>query len=313
MADTGGLLSRTGFITDIQFFSLSDGPGIRTTIFLKGCLLNCRWCHNPEGKYRYPEVFPFLPRCDGCGDCIEVCPAGAITMERPGVPRIDRRLCNGCFQCVEACKREALVVWGRQVTVEEVIGEVERDKTFYRTSGGGMTLSGGEPLAQPGFAGALLQAARERGIQTALDTCGHVKWEAFEGVLENSDCVLLDIKHMDPRAHRDYCGITNELILENASRMVAMGKQVRVRVPVIPGFNDTEENLRRTAEFVRDLGRSRGSIGVDILPYHPFAGAKYRVFGLEYPYPSGEGYPEDRLRSIVEIFVDCDLEVTVGA
>lgn len=306
-------LDQVGFITDIQFFSLSDGPGIRTTVFLKGCLLNCKWCHNPEGKHRYPEVFPYLPNCDGCGECVEVCPAGAIEMVVPERPRIDRTLCMDCFQCSEACSRSAMVVWGRMVEVREVISEVERDKVFYKNSGGGMTLSGGEPLAQPEFSIALLAAAKEREIGTALDTSGCTQWDKLERVLGVTDLVLLDIKHMDNKAHRDFCGVSNEHIIENAGLIAAAGVGMRIRVPVIPGFNDTEENLRATAEFVSRLGGGGGRIGVDILPYHPYAGAKYAVFGLDYPYSPGEGYPEEKLHDFINIFVNCDLEVTVGA
>ncbi len=302
-----------GYITDIQTYSLCDGPGIRTTVFLKGCLLNCRWCHNPEGNRRFPEVFPYSPNCEGCGTCMEICPAGAISMAGERRPRIDKGRCIDCFSCAEACPHEAMVVWGREAGVEEIMAEVERDKPFYRNSGGGMTLSGGEPLAQPEFAAALLKAAKERGIHTALDTCGHAPWEKLKKALEGADFVLYDIKHMDPDRHRAFCGRSNGLILENARRVAESGVAMRVRVPLIPGVNDDEENLKATAAFVAGLRQqAAGGLEVDVLPYHPYAGAKYRVFGLEYPFPQGEGYPEERLREIVEVFLLRDLEVTVG-
>ena len=307
-----GLAEQAGYVNDIQFYSLSDGPGIRTTVFLKGCLLNCRWCHNPEGNRRFPEVFPYQNNCTGCGLCLEVCPAGAIEMAEPCRPRIRRERCIDCFQCAEACPEQAMIVWGRLMTVQEVMEEVERDKAFYKHSGGGMTVSGGEPLAQPGFTRSLFAAARERGINTALDTCGFAPWEVLARVLEVTDYVLLDIKHMDPEAHRRHCGASNETILENARRMAERGVPMRLRLPLIPGFNDGEENLRRSAEFVRELEERGRELEVDILPYHPYAGAKYRVFGLDYPLPQGEGYPEERLRGIVEIFTARGLTVTVG-
>jgi pyruvate formate lyase activating enzyme len=205
-----------------------------------------------------------------------------------------------------------MVVWGRMVSVEEVMEEVQADKPFYRHSGGGMTLSGGEPLAQPEFARAIMAAAKARGISTALDTCGCAAWEVVEGILEVTDLVLLDLKHMDPHAHREHCGASNRIILENAARIAALDMPLRLRIPLIPGFNDSEENLVRTAEFIGGLCRNGREYEVDILPYHPYAGAKYRIFGLDYPFPEGEGYPEDRLSGIVDLFVSRDLTVTVG-
>jgi pyruvate formate lyase activating enzyme len=307
-----GLKDQVGFINDIQLYSLCDGPGIRSTVFLKGCLLNCRWCHNPEGSRRYPQVFPYQSNCNGCGDCLEACPAEAIEMAEPCRPRILRERCIDCFQCAEICREDAMVVWGRMVSVEEVMAEVLADKPFYKHSGGGMTISGGEPLAQPGFARAIMAAAKERGINTALDTCGHVAWEIMERVLEVTDLVLLDLKHMDPEAHLSYCGVSNELILENAARLAALAIPLRFRVPLIPGFNDCEENLVRSAEFVGGLCKNGRECEVDILPYHPYAGAKYRIFGLDYPFPEGDGYPEDKLAGIVDTFVSRGLVVTVG-
>ncbi len=299
-----------GVITHIQFFSLNDGPGIRTTVFLKGCRLDCKWCHNPEGKRHYPEVFPYIPNCTGCKACLDVCPTGALTFAEH--LRMDKGKCIVCKQCVEECQNDGIVLWGRLVTVKEVIEEVEKDKAFYKNSGGGMTLSGGEPLAQPEFTFALLKCARERGIGTALDTCGYVRWEVLEPILEWVDLVLLDLKNMDPGAHKEFTGVTNELILANARKIAEKGIKMRIRVPIIPGRNDSEDNLRKTAEFVEQLNRNNVIEGVDLLPYHPYAGAKYRIFGIGFPYPQGEGYPEEKLLSMVEIFCDHDLEVTVG-
>jgi len=304
---------QTGIITNIQLFAINDGPGIRTTVFLKGCRLNCRWCHNPEGNRRYPEVYPYLPNCNDCKACIEVCPAGAITFIEPGKPRIDKGLCITCMQCVDACLYEAMVCWGKIVTVAEVMEEVEKDKLFYKNSGGGMTVSGGEPLTQPEFVLALMKAAKGREIGTALDTCGYAKWEVLEPVLEWTDLVLLDLKHMDPQAHKDFCGATNELILENAKRIAAKGIRMRIRVPVIPNRNDTKENMEKTAAFIEQLDEQYNVIdGVDLLPYHPYAGAKYRVFGLDYPFPMGEGYSDEQIEPMVGVFCDHGLDVTVG-
>ncbi|GAB6273492.1 MAG: glycyl-radical enzyme activating protein [Peptococcaceae bacterium] len=305
---------QTGVITSIQLFSLNDGPGIRTTVFLKGCRLNCKWCHNPEGNRRYPEVYPFISNCTGCKKCVEVCPTEAITFLEPTRPKIDKSRCIVCLQCVEICPYEAMVQWGEIVNVKHVIEEVEKDKPFYKNSGGGMTLSGGEPLTQPEFARALMKCAKLREIHTALDTCGYAKWEVLESVLEWTDLVLFDLKHMDAQAHKEYCGVTNEVILENARRIAAKKVPLRIRIPVIPGRNDTVENMRLTAEFVAALDRENKNViqVVDLLPYHPYAGSKYVQFGLEYPFPVGEGYKDEEIEPIIELFTGQGLDVTVG-
>jgi len=297
-----------GVIFDIQRFSIYDGPGIRTTVFLKGCYLNCKWCHNPEGKRRYPEVFPYNPNCEKCNLCIEVCPTGALKRVND-VLRIDKGLCTTCLQCVKVCKHDALVVWGRFVTVDEVIEEVLKDKEFYKHSGGGMTVSGGEPMAQPEFTYELMKAAKEHGIHTALDTCGYAPWQDFEKVLEYTDLVLYDLKVMDPEKHKEYSGVRNDLILENAKRISEMGIKMRIRVPIIPNVNDNEENMRQLGEFVSTLDTVEG---LDLLPFHPWAGAKYRIFGLDYPYPIGEGYEDEKLIPLIDVLIEYVDEITVG-
>ncbi|MDY6933840.1 MAG: glycyl-radical enzyme activating protein [Spirochaetota bacterium] len=299
-----------GVINNIQKMSMNDGPGYRTVVFFKGCYLNCEWCHNPEGKRRYPEVIPYVSNCIGCRKCLDVCPTGALSLIEEKKPHIDLGLCSTCLQCVKICKDDALICWGKIVTVEEVMAEVEEDRVFYKNSGGGMTISGGEPMAQPEFAYALMKTARNREIHTALDTCGHAPWEDFERVLEFTDIVLFDIKVIDPQIHHDYSGVGNELIHDNVKRISNMNIDMRIRVPIIPGRNDSEEELLKIAKFIEELGPSVK--GVDLLPYHPYAGAKYKAFGFDYPFPAGEGIQDDPLRPIVEMFLDHVEEVTVG-
>lgn len=299
-----------GVITDIQKMCMNDGPGYRTTVFLKGCHLNCQWCHNPEGKRRFPEVIPYVGNCTDCGECSDVCPTGALTLDEERRPRVDRALCTTCLQCVRVCRYDAVVVWGEIVTLDHVMDEVMKDKPFYIHSGGGLTISGGEPMAQPGFSLALMKAAKEEGIGTALDTCGHAPWEDFDRILRHTDIVLFDIKIMDSHEHRRYAGIGNERILENARRIASLGMRMRIRIPVIPGRNDSMKNWEETAKFIEDLGDTVE--GVDLLPYHPYAGGKYKAFGMDYPYPVGEGLEDDALTPVVDFFVNHVPEVTVG-
>ncbi|KJS00742.1 MAG: hydroxybenzylsuccinate synthase activating enzyme HbsD [Peptococcaceae bacterium BRH_c4a] len=316
----------TGVVTNIQYFTMFDGPGIRTTVFLKGCRLNCRWCHNPEGVRHYPEVFHLWSNCNDCGQCDNICPTGALqVVERLGheggvvtggnapgsIPienrdkmvrkiRIDKGLCLGCRQCVEACPQAAFVISGEIMTVDEVIEKVAEERLMYENSdGGGLTLSGGEPTAQPEFCLALLKAAKEKGINTALDTCGYVRWDILNEMLDYTDVVLFDIKNMAPKAHREFTGVSNDLIQENARRIIARGGvEMRVRIPVIPGINDSAENMEKAAEFICALGLK----AVDILPFHPWAGQSYRLLGLDYPFTVGEWYPGEKQERIEEIF-----------
>jgi pyruvate formate lyase activating enzyme len=347
MRDNLGLGAERGIVSDIQRFSVRDGAGIRTMVYLKGCTMRCRWCHNPEGVRHYPEVFHYWPRCTNCGKCDEICPAGAMKLienvewggeerdassslsqlqkrelELAGIKvshvikkrtsrkiRIEKDKCIGCFRCVEVCPEEAFVVVGRFMTVDEVLEEVLSDKVFYDTSGGGMTLSGGDPTAQPHFALALLKGAKERGLHTALDTNGNLEWGFMEKLLEYTDLVLYDIKAMDSNIHESLTGVSNDLILENAQKIAEKKNlEMRVRFPVIPGVNDGKENIEKTARFVKSL-----KVGwVDILPYHAFAGQKYRLFSLDFPFPVGEEYPEEKLESIKDIFEAMGLQYTIG-
>lgn len=307
-----------GIITNIQKFASNDGPGIRTTVFLKGCRLNCKWCHNPEGVRHFPEVFHFWPNCINCGNCRSVCPADAMSEVRktPTYPdqrgwkgkigskiiTINKEKCLNCFQCVAVCDFDSLIVSGRFVTVEEVIREVEQDIPFYDESGGGLTLSGGEPTAQPEFTLALFRAAKEKGINTALDTCGYQSWEILENILDYTDYVLYDLKHMDRGEHIAFTGVSNDLILQNLEKIILRDNVTTyIRLPLLPGVNDTEKNIRATGQYIQSLGLKT----VYLLPAHPFAGQSYRLVGIDYPFPIGESYPEEKAgiaKSILESY-----------
>jgi len=290
-----------GVIFNIQRYSIHDGPGIRTTVFMKGCPLVCLWCQNPESRNFHSELFYSRAHCDGCGKCVLACPEKAIELNE-GRSRTDRSLCKACGSCAAVCPHEARSLMGRTVSVDEVFDAVCRDAIFYQRSGGGVTLSGGEPLAQPEFAIGLLKRCKEAGIHTALDTCGHAPWETMEQVLRYVDLVLYDLKHMDPEEHRKATGISNDLILHNLKRMVRESHiSLSVRIPVIPGFNDTLQNLRTTARFV--LEELDPSLPVYLLPYHRLGESKReQLEAIQGPpgiVPPGDEYVES-LKTILE-------------
>jgi len=261
-----------GTIFNIQRYSIHDGPGIRTTVFFKGCPLRCLWCQNPESQTFQQELFYNRDRCTGCGRCLPACPEKAIEIVE-GRSRTLRTLCNVCGACAEVCAEEARGLMGKVVSAKEVFAEVDKDAVFYERSGGGVTLSGGEPLAQPEFAIEILSLCKNAGIHTAIETCGHAPWETVERVLKVVDLVLYDLKHMDPVEHRKITGVSNALALENLKRVshethVALD----IRIPVIPGYNDTSENMEATASFiVKELGPS---VPVHLLPYHRLGDSK---------------------------------------
>lgn len=294
----------TGRVLEIQHFCTHDGPGIRTTVFLKGCSLRCKWCCNPESIAHAPELAYDARRCIGlsaCGRCLAKCPESALAADgAQGKVRVDWDRCTDCGACVPACPSKALGMFGRGMTVDEVLGEVGQDAAFHR-SDGGLTLSGGECLRQPEFSAALLAEARQRGMTTAIETAGNVPWCAFELVLPHVDTVLHDFKSMDAARHREWTGAGNAAILANYRRAYEAFPDVRfvARTPVVPGVNDDEAHVRAVLEFIRPY---RNVVGFELLPYHRFGVGKYdilgRVYGLrDFPVPDAASLA--RLRAII--------------
>ncbi len=262
-----------GVVFNIQHYSIHDGPGIRTTVFLKGCPLRCLWCQNPESQTSKPELFFATEKCTGCATCLPACPTQAITVH-DGRSWTDRALCTGGGKCAEVCPNEARNLMGREMTVGEVFKDVNGDAIFYQRSGGGVTISGGDAVAQPKFAASLLQLCKAAGLHTTVDTCAHARWDTFLPILQYTDLVLLDFKHMDPVEHAKFTGVSNELILENAKRIHhELHTPLLARVPVIPGVNDSADNIAATARFVAQ--ELAPSIRVHLLPYHKLGETKY--------------------------------------
>jgi pyruvate formate lyase activating enzyme len=306
MTSTHGEESTTpsikGWIWDIKKYALHDGPGIRTTVFFKGCPLRCLWCCNPESQSFPPQLVWSKEQCLHCGLCIEVCPNQAVTFDELRNRIVEGERCEVCGLCAERCPAEAAIVAGRLVSVGEVLEEVGKDAVFYSRSGGGLTLSGGEPLAQLDFASQLLRAYKtsERGRHTTVDTCGYVQWSAFTRILPYTDLFLYDVKHMDSEQHHRFTGVCNKLILENLARLADSGKKVIIRVPLIPECNDNEDNIRRTAAYARSLP---GIEQVDLLPFHQLGEPKYGRLTVDYPLHGAQTQSSEvteRLKAIVE-------------
>ena len=267
----------TGAVFNIQRFSTEDGPGIRTTVFMKGCPLRCIWCHNPESQSTKAELLLDKERCIGCGGCAAVCERGAHIFE--GGHRIDRTACVATGKCVEVCPSDALRLYGKRMSVDEALGEVMRDKIFYETSGGGVTLSGGEPLFQPEFASELLKGAKESGIHTAIETSGFAAKEVLLSVIGHTDLVLFDVKETDPERHKRYTGVPIEPILSNLRLIDEVGVPFVIRAPIIPSLSDREEHFKALSELCRSM---KHCIGVEVMPYHNIGVHKYEMMDKEY-------------------------------
>lgn len=277
-----------GTIFNIQKFCINDGPGIRTTVFLKGCPLNCLWCHNPESKLTRQELYYDAAKCIGCGGCVAVCPNGCHSVAELG-HGFDRNNCTVCGNCAEACPAGAMELTGREASVEEILAEVEKDAVFYRNSGGGMTLSGGEPMLQFDFTLALLQEAKRRDLHTAMETCGYAPAEQYQAVAPYVDLFLFDYKLTDEALHRQYTGVSNQKILENLKMLDDLGAKTILRCPIIPGINDTEEHFAGIAATAEQLQNVQG---IEFEPYHPLGAGKAALLGKEYAL-DGLSFPEN--------------------
>ena len=298
---------RQGLIFDIQRYSVHDGPGIRTLVFLKGCPLRCRWCSNPEGQEPKPELAFRQALCIGCGVCIGVCSSEAIRLKNTHV-EIDRGKCTLCGECARACSPEALSIAGRWMTVEQVLEEVERDLVFYEASRGGITVSGGEPFAQAGFLEAFLKACKARGMATAIETAGCVSWNSIARGIQHADFILYDIKHMSALRHRQLTGVSNRRILENARRVARIGLPLAIRYPVIPGLNDGPQDREALFDFTETLPGVRR---VDLLPYHRLGESKYAMLGRDYALKQAKPLARQDLESWVQRAKQRSLEVRV--
>jgi pyruvate formate lyase activating enzyme len=297
-----------GIVFDIKRFALHDGPGLRTTVFLKGCPLSCLACHNPEGQRAAPELLFRPDRCTACGDCVPACPHGAISLVEGGV-RVDWDRCELEGACVEVCLPGALEMAGEKRTVQEIVDILENDRLYFDESKGGVTLSGGEPFSQPDFLRSILLSCGERDLPVVLDTCGHVEPEIFQELAPLASHLLFDLKVLDEERHEMYTGVHNRWILENL-KWVANGQKpaLTVRIPLIPGVNDDEANLRDTAEF---LARLKAHPPVDLLPYHRLGVDKYDRTGRKYQLSDVEPPREEVIEVAVRVLEEAGLEVTV--
>jgi len=296
--------SGTGLVSEIKKFATHDGPGIRTTVFFKGCPLKCKWCSNPETISPHIQFYFIAKRCKSYGACVDVCPVGAITMDKES--KIDREKCTLCMECVGACPHGSFRQIGTYMSIDDVLGEIEKDKPFYGEDGG-MTLSGGEPLYQPGFALCLLKRCHDKGISTVLDTCGYASPEIVKKTMDYTDMVLLDLKHMDTEMHKQGTGVDNALILENA-RFMAEKTRVRISLPLIPDFNDSKKNLSETAQFALSLGIDH----IDVNPLHILGSDKYTCLGLNPPYASFRGIEDHEVLRARDILEGIGMQVTIG-
>lgn len=298
-------------IFNIQRFSLQDGPGIRTTVFFKGCPLKCIWCSNKESQNYFPEVAHRDSLCNGCENCLAECSKGAISISSNNKAyniKINRETCTNCGQCVDACKSGALQIYGKSRTVDEVFEIIKRDSLFYINSGGGVTASGGEPLEQADFLYQLFKNCQSVGIHTTLDTSGYANEADLIKILPVTNLVLFDLKLMNNDKHMEFTGRSNDQILKNARIIMDKGIEMIIRIPLLPGINDSDENLSETAKFVANHGKD---VSLNLLPYHRFGESKYKMLDCAYQLTSLISPTEEKLQNAINIFRSIGLHCTI--
>ena len=300
-----------GMIFKIERHAVHDGPGIRTVIFFKGCPLHCQWCSSPESQRRSAEMAHYTARCRQCQACLSACPLGAISKNAGGGMQTDPALCDHCGECAQACNFGARRLIGEETSLAQVVHAIEKDEVFYFRSGGGVTLSGGEPTAQPEFAQAILAACNQRAIHTAMETCGHVSWSVFEPLLRRLDLVYIDIKHSDADLHAQLTGVPNDVILENLRRVDARCRHTRliVRVPVIPGFNDDVKTIEAIGALGRQLDRLER---IELLPFHRYGSHVYAALGKPYAFEGANLIEAGHLQKLAHIIRSQGVQAQIG-
>ena len=296
-----------GLVFDIQRYSLHDGPGIRTTVFFKGCPLRCKWCSNPESFMKAPEVAYNKKDCIACYACVKACKQAAVSATAEGIT-IDKTKCTQNFDCVEVCPTGALTVFGQWMTVDQIMDVVIKDLAFYKNSGGGLTLSGGEVMLQSEFAAALLNQAKANGIHTAIETSGFAQWTSVEMVLEYTDLVLFDVKLVNREKHLTYTGVDNTLILENLDRMMTMGKQLIARIPLVPTVNMDSTSVNDYIELMLEMNIKE----VNLLPFHQLGEGKYDMVGLPYPFKGVKVAKDEAVQAVADQMAEAGFHVKIG-
>lgn len=312
MSKRAGIIERKAFIFNIQKYNMYDGPGVRTLVFFKGCPLRCKWCSNPEGLERKYQVMFKSESCIDCGACVSVCPVGIHTIDKEEKHVVNNNIdCLGCNKCKEVCTKASLSVVGEVKTVSELLEIIEEDKDFYDVSGGGVTLGGGEVTMQPEVASNLLMACKQEGINTAIETCGYAKKESILQVAQFTDLFLYDLKHIDSQRHYQLTGVRNERILENLKELLRLRYNVKIRMPLLKGVNDSQDEIKRVIDFLMPYRDYKNFKGIDLLPYHKLGVNKYKQLGMKYQIEEDPKLSSDELEIIESWIKKYDFPVSV--